>query len=133
MMVIAPISSITAIASSSALSATGTRGPSSERMPSAKAMSVAAGIAQPEILAGLPMLRPTKISAGMAIPPIAATSGSEAWFQLDSWPSTTSRFTSSPTRKKNTAISPSLIHSSSGLSIAKLPTATLTGVSSAPK
>ena len=131
MIAIAPMSSMIAMASNRALSATGTREPSRASRPSAKAMSVAAGIAQPRKFSGEPRLSATKTIAGIAIPPIAAMMGSEACFQLRSWPVTISRFTSSPMRKKNSAISPSLIHSSSGLSIAtRLPALNATGVDS---
>ena len=127
------MSSITAIASSSAFSATGTRLPSSARMPSAKAMSVAAGIAQPDRFSGVPRLIATNTSAGAAMPPIAANSGSEDCCQLDSWPVRTSRFTSSPTSRKNSAISPSLIQRSTVLSIPPSPTITASRMSSVVK
>ena len=63
------------------------------------------------------------------MPPAAASAGKVAWATVDSSPRTSSRLISSPTRKKNTAIRPSLIHSSSGLSSASGPTRTPTGVS----
>ena len=59
--------------------ATGTRGPSSDSTPSAKAMSVAAGIAQPFSASGLFLLIATKISAGTATPPAAAMPGRMRW------------------------------------------------------
>jgi len=63
------------------------------------------------------------------MPPTAAMPGRAALSMLDSSPSRTSRFTSSPTRRKKIAIRPSLIHSSSGLWSFSSPTATVTGVS----
>ena len=90
--------------------------PTKARMPSANAMSVAAGMAQPPSVSGVPQFSITKTSAGRAIPPTAAMPGratSAGFFNL---PSTISRFSSSPIRKKNTAISPSLIHRISGFS-----------------
>ena len=47
----------------------------------------------------------------------------------DSSPRSTSRLSSRPTRKKNSAIRPSLTQSSSGLSISSAPTWMWTGVS----
>jgi hypothetical protein len=72
------------------------------------------------------------MSAGTTMPPTAAIAGSIARRTLESSPFSSSRLISRPTRKKNTAISPSLIHSSNGLSSASTPTRTLTGVSSRP-
>ncbi len=69
------------------------------------------------------------MSAGTTMPPMAAMAGSAAWPKVDSSPRSSSRLISRPTRKKKIAISPSLIHSSSGLSIASAPTRTPTGVS----
>jgi hypothetical protein len=63
------------------------------------------------------------------MPPIAATVGSAAWPKLDSSPCSNSRLISSPTRKKNTAIRPSLIHSSRGFSSPSAPMRMPTGVS----
>ena len=58
MMMIAPRSSKMATLRRKALSAGGTRGPRRERIPRAKAMSVAAGMAQPFMAIGSPELRP---------------------------------------------------------------------------
>jgi len=58
------------------------------------------------------------------MPPTAATAGRTICAGLESSPSITSRLSSRPTRKKKAAMSPSLIHSSSGLSIANSPTLT---------
>ncbi len=66
------------------------------------------------------------------MPPAAAMTGSAACFAVDSSPTISSRLISRPTRKKKTAIKPSLIHSSSGLSIIRAPTPTVTGVPSRP-
>ena len=52
MIATAPTSSMIAMVTSSSLSCGGARAPSKARMPSAKAMSVAAGIAQPGASAG---------------------------------------------------------------------------------
>ena len=87
----------------------GTRLPNSESTPSAKAMSVAVGIAQPRITSPLFQLSEAKISAGTAMPPAAQRPGRTRRDQVESWPSTTSRLISSPTSRKNTAISASLI------------------------
>ena len=49
------------------------------------------------------------------MPPMAPAIGSATCEGCDSEPSTTSRLISSPTSRKKSAISPSLIHSTSGL------------------
>ena len=91
------------------------REPSSASTPTAKAMSVAAGMAQPRrrrvarLMAGID--RGRHGHAAHRREPGNATFG-----RADSSPSTNSCLISSPTRRKNMAISPSLIQSSSGLS-----------------
>ena len=116
-----------AIASSSTFSAIGTRLPSIARMPRAKAMSVAAGMAHPARFAGTSLLMRMKIAAGAAMPPIAANTGRLACDHELSCPVRTSRFTSRPTRKKKTAISPSLTQCSSDLSMPNSPMLMATG------
>jgi len=64
----------------------------------------------------------------MAMPPTAAKTGRALWFHVESRPSRISRLISRPTKKKKTAISPSLIHSSKGFSMPPAPTWTTTGV-----
>ena len=64
------------------------------------------------------------------MPPIAATAGRTICAGLESSPSITSRLISRPTRKKKRAMSPSLIHSSSGLSIENSPRLTAARVPS---
>ena len=49
------------------------------------------------------------------MPPAAAAMGSTAWRPVASSPTSTSRFISRPTVKKNTAMNPSSIQSSRGL------------------
>ena len=73
----------------------------------AKAMSVAAGMAQPGqggISADDCQVDDRRDTT---IPAAAATIGSRRSEGVDSWPSYHSRFTSSPTRRKKIAISPS--------------------------
>jgi hypothetical protein len=111
------------------LSEVGTRLPSSSSTPRANAMSVAAGIAQPCSATGSRWLNAIYTSAGAIIPPTAAMAGSTACDGFASAPSSASRFNSRPTRKKNTAINPSLIHSNSGLKISNSPKRIATGVS----
>src|SRR5690349_6590982 len=77
-------------------------------MPIAKAISVVVGTPQPRA-AGLWLLIATYIAAGTAMPPSAATIGSVAFFTDESSPARISRLISSPTTKKNNAITPSLI------------------------
>ncbi|MNN57931.1 hypothetical protein D3C81_1729460 [compost metagenome] len=55
------------------------------------------------------------------MPPMAAAPGRTICDGLDSCPSRTSRLTSSPINRKNSAIRPSLIHNSSGLAIFNAP------------
>ena len=50
------------------------------------------------------------MEAGTTMPPIAAAIGSAAWRGDASSPASASRLISSPTRRKKTAMSPSLIH-----------------------
>ena len=87
----------------------GTLRPSMAQTPSAKAMSVAAGMAQPRNAWASPQFTAAKIAAGVTKPPNAAITGNAACFGLDSAPSIASRLISSPTSRKNTAIRPSLI------------------------
>ena len=70
-------------------------------------MSVAAGIAQPSAPSP-PAVSATKIAIGSTTPPRAAIAGSSAALRSRSSPVTSSRLISSPTTKKNSAISPSL-------------------------
>ena len=110
MMRIAPRSSRIASVSRKIFSADGTRLPRSARTPTAKAMSVAAGMAQPPFVTGSDQLKSRKISAGTAMPPTAAMPGNITSRGFFSLPSIISRFSSSPMRKKKIAIKPSLIH-----------------------
>jgi len=55
------------------------------------------------------------------MPPSAAEAGNGARLRSESSPSISSRLISNPTSMKKIAISPSLIHSSKGFSIPKLP------------
>ena len=77
--------------------------------PTANAMSVAIGIAQP-VCPGVPQLKARYTAAGTTMPPIAAAMGSAAWRGDASSPAISSRLISSPTRRKKTVMSPSLIH-----------------------
>jgi hypothetical protein len=90
-------------------------------------MSVAIGMPHPA--APLPPTFSTaSIPAGTDIPPSAAATDSAAFLGSASSPTVTSRLISRPTRKKKTAIRPSLIHSRSGLEMPKPPTSTVTGI-----
>ena len=100
---------MTAIAVSNTLSDVGTRAPSKATIARAKAMSVAAGIAQPRRWSASPAFIAMKISAGTTIPATAAAPGRMRRPQDDKWPTRNSCFTSSPTSRKKSAISPSLI------------------------
>ena len=87
----------------------GTRLPSSDSTPSAKAMSVAVGIAQPRqcgrIVAvdrDIDQRRHDHAAGG------GDAGQARAAARSTSWPSSISRLISSPTSRKNTAISPSL-------------------------
>ncbi len=104
------------------LTLVGTREPSSESTASAKAMSVAAGIAQPCRAEGSCQLIARYNSAGINMPPTAPRPGSTMLLSCDSSPRSTSRFSSNPISRKKTAIMPSLIQSSSGLAISRAPT-----------
>ena len=118
MMLAAPRSSTTATLSKNTRRLAGTRLPSSASTPSAKAMSVAAGIAQPWASArvdpasapGTSSTSARNTSAGAIIPAPAASTGRRRVGAWASSPTSISRFSSSPMVKKNTAISPSLIH-----------------------
>ena len=61
------------------------------------------------------------------MPPSAAATGIAALAGLDKPPSSNSRLISRPTKKKNTAIRPSLTHNSRGLAICSEPAWTATG------
>ena len=66
------------------------------------------------------------MAAGTAMPPTAATAGRITFSGWESCPIKTSRLISSPTRRKKTAIRPSLIHSSKGFSMPNSPMASET-------
>ena len=70
-------------------------------------MSVAVGIAHPDIANGLSKLINTYTRAGTAIPPTAAIPGKRTFFTDDSCPLIISLLSSKPITKKNIAISPS--------------------------
>ena len=132
MITIAIKSSTTAMVDSSSFMPIGTREPSSASTPSAKAMSVAVGTAQPRIACASWWFSATNSSAGTATPAAAHTIGSTSCARVASWPLSASRLISSATSRKNTAIRPSLIHSSSGLAISNAPTRTCTGSARKP-
>ncbi len=97
-------------------SVSGTRLPRAASTPSEKAMSVAAGIAQPLSVAGsLQLMRDVDQRRHGHAARAQRTTGRAICEGCDSAPSTTSRLISSPTSRKNTAIRPSLIHSRTGL------------------
>ncbi len=85
----------------------GTLLPRSAITPRAKAMSVATGTPHPAIPSP-PQFTAAYIPAGTTMPPRAATTARAASLGAESSPVRTSRFISSPTRKKKRAISPSL-------------------------
>src|SRR5690606_13833488 len=132
MIRIAIRSSTTAIVDSSSFIPVGTRDPSSESTPSANAMWVAAGTDQRRIAVGSSWLRALNSKAGTTTPAAAQTTGSASRSNPASWPVSDSRLISSETSRKNTAISPSLIHSSHGLAIRNSPNTTATGMSRKP-
>ena len=110
MIATAPRSSAMATVVRNSLSEVGARLPSSASTPIAKAMSVAAGIAQPRAERRVARRRRRDRSApGRPCPAAAAITGSRRRSQVASRPSTNSRLISSPTSRKKTAISPSLI------------------------
>ena len=74
-------------------------------------MSVATGIAHACAMRGSPHPTPSANSAGTTMPPTAAITGSSAFLTCDSSPTTSSRLSSSPATKKNSASSPSLAQS----------------------
>ena len=78
----------------------------------AKAMSVAAGIAQPRHKPGSLCVTARNTSAGTTMPAKAAMTGMALAARSASAPTSASRLISSPTSRKNTAINPSLIHAS---------------------
>ena len=121
-MTIAPKSSATASVSKKTFSGTGTRGPNNARTPIAKAISVAAGIAQPAEAPSVPLVTIKYTIAGAAMPPTAAPRGRKAWRMSDKCPTINSRLISKPIKKKKMAINPSLTHSKKGLSITIGPT-----------
>ena len=104
----APKSSTMASATKKVTNAGGTRLPNNTKAEMAKAMSVAIGIPQPAAPSS-PEFMPKYISAGNAIPPTAASMGKIATLMLESSPTSTSRFISSPMMKKKIAIKPSFI------------------------
>ncbi len=75
-------------------------------------MSVAVGIAHPCRAPGSPVVSSTatKIRAGTAMPPIAASTGTPACFGLRRLPATNSCLSSTPTTKKKIASRPSAAH-----------------------
>jgi len=103
------------------LSASGTRLPSMLSTASAKAMSVATGTAQPPSAVLSPQFSATVIAAGTAMPPSAARPGaaSRAGDASSLW--VISRHSSSPTSRKNSAISPSLIQMCTGFAKSPMP------------
>ena len=107
MIAIAMMSSTIATLSRNSRAPADTRSPSSASTPTANAMSVAAGIAHPRAPSP-PAVSSTKIAIGSTTPPTAAIAGSAAARRSRSSPATSSRLISSPTTRKNTAISPSL-------------------------
>jgi len=66
-------------------------------------------------------LKKVKMRAGKIIPPSAAIAGSATCVLEESSPSNTSRLTSSPTKKKKIAMSPSLTHKKSGFAMPNVP------------
>src|SRR3546814_20268853 len=76
----------------------------------AKAMLVAAGIAEPFASAGLPRATKRKMQAGTSMPAAAAITGRRRRSQVERRPSTNSLLISRPTSRKKIAIRPSLIH-----------------------
>jgi hypothetical protein len=71
-------------------------------------MSVATGMAHACPAPGAPALMARASSAGTIMPPSAAITGSVADLRSASSPTTSSRFSSRPATKKNTANRPSL-------------------------
>ena len=107
MIAMAMMSSTIATASRNTRVPSLTRSPSSAISPTANAMSVAHAIAQPSAPSP-PATIATKMTIGATTPPTAASAGSAAVRASCRRPSTTSRLISSPTTRKNRAISPSL-------------------------
>lgn len=103
MMSTAPRWSTTATVSRNKRNGGGTRPPSRPITPIAKAMSVAAGMAQPHCNVGSPPAMLKKMSAGNSIPATAARTGKRRCRASDRFPATNSRFASSPTTKKKIA------------------------------
>jgi hypothetical protein len=100
------MSSTTATPSRKAMSDAGTRRPSAARAARANATSVAIGMPHPPA-SPEPAVSPANIRAGTTTPPRAANVGSSAACRVDSSPSTSSRFTSSPMTRKKIVIRPS--------------------------
>ena len=92
--------------------------------PNANAISVAIGMPHP-IEAGVPRVKNKNILAGTIMPPKAAAIGTNACLGDDSSPIRISRFISKPTKKKNKAINPSLIHNRMGFERMKAPRPTV--------
>ena len=86
----------------------GTLLPSSDIIANEKAISVAIGIPHPPA-APVPILSDKYIIAGTSIPSKAAPMGNIVLRRSDNSPPMNSRFSSSPTTKKNIDISPSFI------------------------
>ena len=99
------MSSTMARVSSNGLRLGGANRLASVNAPSANAMSVAIGMPQPRALSPPAIARYS--SAGTTMPPIAASTGRIAARSWRSSPVTSSRLISSPTTRKNNAISPS--------------------------
>ncbi len=101
------MSSTTARLSNSTRIEVGRFVPARASTPSAKAMSVATGIAQPLDAPGAPRATARNTRAGATMPPSAATTGRTAARASESSPTTSSRLSSRPATKKNTASRPS--------------------------
>ena len=113
MMVMASRSSTTAKVSRKVRNAAGRWVLTTASTASANAMSVAVGMAQPANASGpAARLTSTKKSAGTAIPPTAATTGSAARRGSRRSPATNSRLSSNPATKKKIANNPSAAHAS---------------------
>ena len=114
------MSSTTASVKRKSFSGRGTRVPSIARTTTANAMSVAVGMAQPR-RSGPALFNTRYSSAGIAMPPNAASTGRLAVRRSRSSPRTSSRLISMPTTKKNTAIGPLFTHSRTVSVTARLP------------
>src|SRR5579863_1893936 len=108
MTMIAIRSSMIASASRNIFRDGGTARPSNAQIPIAKAISVAAGTAQPLNASASLQFTAAYNIVGKMKPPIAAMTGRAAFCTPASEPSIASRLISRPTRRKKIAISPSL-------------------------